>query len=184
DRTTVIFLGFALGLPPMAVGFTIVKAFSALGRTKWLMFSTIFNVITNAVLDAIFAHFWQGFGIALATSVMYLCTTLILLFILRHMIGKLDLFTPPIEVVRMMHSIKNSSILHQRILRVVIIVGVFAVGVFGVFLNAIYALRVSLGSILILAALRYRYALLMTWVMLDAFIGSTLSFFNGNNFDT
>jgi len=61
---------------------------------------------------------------------------------------------------------------------------VFAIGVIGVLQNAVYTLRLSLGSIIILAFLRYRYALLMTWIMFDAFIGSSLPFFNGLNLDT
>src|SRR5207302_974993 len=128
--------------------------------------------------------FWQGFGIALATSAMYVCTMLILLFVLRSMVGKLDLFTPPMEIVDAVRKIRDSYELHQQIIRVGVTCVVFATGIAGVLLNALYTLRISLGSIIVLAFLRYRYALLMTWVMIDAFIGTTLPIFNGSNLDT
>jgi len=41
-----------------------------------------------------------------------------------------------------------------------------------------------LGSVITIALLRYRYALLIAWVTVDAFIGSTLPIFNGNHLDT
>jgi len=74
--------------------------------------------------------------------------------------------------------------LRRHMVRVGVIIAVFVVGIIGTWLNSLYTLRISLGSIIILAFLRYRYALLVTWVILNAFIGSTLSIFNGNNFDT
>ncbi len=74
--------------------------------------------------------------------------------------------------------------LRQRGVRVGIMIAVFAGGAVGVFFNSLYTLRISLGSLVLLAFLRYRYALLIAWVMIDVFIGSTLPFFNGNNLDT
>jgi len=61
---------------------------------------------------------------------------------------------------------------------------VFAVGVFGVFQDSLYTLRAAFGSLIVLAFLRYRYALLIAWVIIDVFIGSTLPIFNGKNLDT
>src|SRR5207248_4342797 len=131
---------------------------------------------------------WQSPGIALATSAVYFCTMFILLFMLRRLIGKLDILTPPPELRRMVLDIGSSiSIpysLRQWIVRTGIMIAIFAAGIVGVFLNSLYTLRAAFGSIILLAFLRYRYALLIAWVLIDAFVGSTLPFFNGNNLDT
>ena len=69
-------------------------------------------------------------------------------------------------------------------LRIGIVIAVFSAAIIGILMNDLYTLRISLGSLVMLAFLRYRYALLITWMVFDVFIGSTLSIFNGNNFDT
>ena len=74
--------------------------------------------------------------------------------------------------------------LREQIVRIGIVMVVFVIGIVGVSQNALYTLRVAFGSIIVLALLRYRYALLIAWVALDIFIGSTLQFFQGNNIDT
>jgi murein biosynthesis integral membrane protein MurJ len=201
-RTTITFIGFAIGLTPMALGFIASRAFSALGKTKVLMYVTIFSVTANAIFDTIFGRLWQSFGIAFATSVVYLCTMFILLFTLRNMIGKLSLFTPPREVLSVIWKLglghdyiqwvtwkeQNLSDLRisydfiRRMTRISIILAVFAAGIAGSILNALVMLRLAFGSIIVLYLLRYRYALLIVWVLLDAFIGSTLPIFNGQNF--
>ena len=204
NRTASTLIGFAVGLTPMSLGFTFARAFSALGKTKVLMGSTIFTVIANAIFDYFFARFWQSPGIALATSAVYICIMVILFLTLRHMIGKLDLFTPPPELLavirrrgigkyymqwrtwkdgnRSLFSI--SSEVRRQFLRIGIMLAVFIVGVVGVFLNSVYTLRAAFGSLVILAFLRYRYVLLIAWALINAFIGSSVPFLTGNNFLT
>jgi putative peptidoglycan lipid II flippase len=98
SRTATTLMGFAVGLAPMTLVFILVRAFSALGKTRVLMFISLFNVVSNAIFDYIFVRPWQSEGIALATSVMYFCSVFILLYTLRRMIGKLSLFTSPPDV--------------------------------------------------------------------------------------
>src|SRR6266571_1145161 len=189
NRTAITLVGFVVGLTPMAFGFIVSRAFSALGRTKVLMGVTLFSVIANAVFDYIFARLWQSTGIALATSAVYFCTMFILLFMLRRLIGKLDFFTPPPELFQLIGKLASSSFsipysLRQRTVHVGIMIVASAAGVVGIFWNSLYTLRAAFGSLIVLAFLRYRYALLIAWAMIDVFIGSTLQIFNGNNFDT
>ncbi len=208
NRTAITLVGFVVGLTPIALGFIMARAFSALGRTKVLMGVTMFMVIANAVFDYIFARLWQSQGIALATSAVYFCTMFIFFFMLRRMIGKLDLFIPPPEILKFIWQIGLGSFylrlvtwkeellflflssfsilrsLRQQIVRFGIMIVVFAVGVFGVFQDSLYTLRAAFGSLIVLALLRYRYALLIAWVIIDVFIGSTLPIFNGKNLDT
>jgi murein biosynthesis integral membrane protein MurJ len=92
--------GFAIGLVPMALGFILARAFSALGRNRVLMYVSAFSVVANALFDYIFARLWQSFGIALATSAVYTCTLLLLILMLRRQIGDLELLTPPPEIAR------------------------------------------------------------------------------------
>ncbi len=203
-RTATTFIGFAIGLAPMAFGFIAAKAFSALGKTRLLMYVTIFSVIANAIFDAIFGRLWQSFGIALATSAVYCCTMIILLITLRSTIGKLYLLTPPSEILSVIWKLgmgnyyiqwvdwKEANMndfripygLSRTITRMFIILSVFAAGTVGSILDSLHTIRIAFGSVIVLYLLRYRYALLIAWVLLNAFIGSTLPFFNGQNFFT
>ncbi len=198
NRTATTLLGFVVGLVPMALGIIVSWAFNALGRTRVLIRVVIFSVLTNAVLDYIFARLWQSQGIALATSAVYLGTMSILFFMLHRTIGKLHLLSPPSELLNfigklgMGHRARASSSssggasfgdIFQQIARVSIVVMVFTAVVAGILLNAFLAVRAALGSGVILIFLRYRYALLIVWVVIGAFIGS-IPIFSGNNYLT
>jgi putative peptidoglycan lipid II flippase len=189
NRTAMTFIGFVFGLTPMALGFVASRAFSALGKNRVLAGVSVFSVVGNVILDDIFARLWQGQGIALATSVVYFCTMSILLITLRRMIGKLSLLTPPVELIQFVNKIKMSLLRfsfeqQSHIIAILFATLVFIAGVAGSMLNAVYTLRVAVGSIVIITFLRHRYVLLIIWVALDAFIGSTLPYFNGNHLDT
>ncbi len=196
------FVGFAIGLTPMAIGFIVARAFSALGKTKVLMYITGFSVCANALFDYIFAHYWQSFGIALSTSAVYCCTMFILLFTLRASIGKLYMLRPPREVMKVLWRIglgqyyinwliwKNENFsdmrfpynLRRAIIRGIIIALVFIGGIIGAVLSIKYTLSIALGLVVLLAFFRYRYFLLIIWVLLNAFIGSNLLAFSGDHF--
>src|SRR5579875_3373103 len=180
DRTAVTLVGFVVGLTPMALGFITARAFSALGKTRVLMGVTMFSVVANAVFDYIFARFWQSAGIALSTSAVYFCTMFILFFILQRMIGDLKLLTPPQEVLDLASRIGleegymrvvewwnhgQGSLfgipyrMRMQIIRLGMILAVFAVGIFGLVQNTLYTVRAALGSLIVLALLRYHPAL-------------------------
>lgn len=200
NRTAAALVGFTIGLTAMAIGFLLAKAFSALGKTKVLMGVTLFSVVANTLFDILFAHFWQGFGIALATSTVYVCTMCIMLLILRRAIGPLSLFAPPPELLTAIRTIgtgqwfngKDGLVMLLRLprmltLQVLLIVGsiVGSLAVVASFiLRSLTPLRVAFGAFAILAFLRYPYALLLAWVLVNPLIGSPLPFFNGNHFLT
>ncbi len=184
NRTAITLVGFAIGLVPMSVIFILTQAFSALGKTRILLLMSAYNVVANAVFDFIFAHLWQSQGIALATSIMYFGGMFIEFALLQKALGPLNMFTPPAEVKKMLKKFFNLPLFRQILLPIVLAILVFAIGIFGIFQNAAYTLRISLGSGIVLLFLRYRYALLLTWVMINVFIGSSIPFFNGNNLDT
>jgi murein biosynthesis integral membrane protein MurJ len=181
DRTAATLIGFVVGLAPMTLLFIVVRAFSALRRTQVLFLISIANVVLNAVFDYIFGRLWQSQGIALATSAMYFCTFLILIFTLRCMIGKLDLFTPPPELLSVVEKLRMNKYYPRgftnfvsngipysfvrQITRISLILMVFAAGIVGTVLNSLYTLRIAVGSVLILVLLRYPYILLITWVL-------------------
>lgn len=200
-RTAITVIGFAIGLTPMSFGFITSRAFSALKKTRVLLYVTVFSVIANAIFDYIFGKLWQSFGIALSTSAVYACTMFILLFTLRGSIGKLYLFTPPREVLQVIWRLglgqyymdwiawKNQNLngtrlpynLQKKITRGVIVCMIFIAGITMTVVNSLYALRIALGSLVVLALIRYKYALLIVWVAVDALIGSTITIFSGNN---
>src|SRR5258708_20840321 len=187
NRTASTLLGFVIGLTPMAIGFIIARAFTALRKNRILMYVTTFSVVANAFFDFLLSRWWQSFGIALATSAVYFCTMFILFITLQRKIGKLHLFTPPREVLDIIGKLPPVPVnipygVRRQVARVGVIISVFAAGVAGVILNSLYALRIALGPLVILTFLRYRYLLLITWVLINAFIGSNLQIFNGSNF--
>ncbi len=200
DRTATTLMGFMIGLAPMSLGIVTAKSFSALGRTKVLMWVSIFSVIANAGLDALFAHFWQGPGIALATSAYYVGTMLLMFAMLRRMVGPLDLLTLPPEIELSLQKLNESpsmlryrqwkhehlipglsAALRQFLVRALLSVLVLGIGLFGVIQNSLYTLRVALGSIVMVLLLRYRFALLATWILLSALLSPNIPFLTNNN---
>jgi O-antigen ligase len=73
--------------------------------------------------------------------------------------------------------------LRRFIIRVCIVISVFAAGIVGVFLNSPYTLRIALGSVAMLALLRYRFVLLLAWVLITVVVSSN-PIFTGTNFLT
>ena len=181
DRTAWTFIGFVVGLVPMSFNFIATRAFSALGKNRVLVLLSLYNVIANALFDGIFAHFWQSEGIALATSTVYFGAMFILYFLLCRTVGNIAIFSIPPEIKAFLRKFDRLGIIF---LRTCIVIAVFTAGIAGIIVNDVYTLRISLGSVVMLAFLRYRFALLITWMIIDAFIGSSLTFFSGNNIDT
>lgn len=64
-----------------------------------------------------------------------------------------------------------SSSMWRSVARVGIISAIFLAGIVGVFINATYTLRIALGSIFMLIFLRYRYSLLIVWLLTPPIIG-------------
>lgn len=203
-NTSITLIGFLIGLTPMGVGFIMAKAFNALGKTRLLLLITAFSIVANAFFDYVFSRLWQSFGIALSTSAVYLCTSVILILLLSRAIGNFHLFSPPPEIQKVILKLSLGSYYSrwgiwrtkieqffnipesviQSIKRTILAIVIFIAGVVGVIQNDLYTLRVAFGSLVILAFLRFRYTLLLVWVMLDVFIGSSVPFFNGGNFDS
>lgn len=201
NRTASALIAFSIGLTPMALSFTLARAFSALGKTTVLMGTAIFSVFSNAFFDYIFARYWQSTGIALATSAVYVCNMFILLFILRRAIGKLNLLTLPPEIPATLYKIttgfyyrklvdwmqgnlfalntfyrKHRLVIHSSVITVAL-----GFGIVGLFLNPLPTLRIGFGIVIVLAFLRYTYVLLIAWALINAFIGAGLPIISGNN---
>jgi murein biosynthesis integral membrane protein MurJ len=202
-RDTVLILsGFGIGLMPMATVFLLSRAFNALGETRIPMYIAFVSVGANALCDALFAHFWQSFGIALATSAVSLLSSLLLLITLRHRLGTLRLWHLPGEIrnlfvrlkqrgrhrpcVDLWHAFTLCSFadnFRQRLLFVAIALPALAVGTLATVREELTALRVVSGMLIALWFLRYPYVLLLAWVSINVGIGSSLAFLNGNNLD-
>src|SRR5262249_58955679 len=67
----------------------VPKVFNAIGRTRALVWLSVVTLVTNAVLDVVFGFFWQHVGIALATSVTYTTTTVVMLVLARRYLRSL-----------------------------------------------------------------------------------------------
>ncbi len=114
NHTATTFIGFAVGLTPIALVFILLRAFSALGKTKVFLPVTLCSLAANAIFDYIFSRIWQSEGIALSTSAAYVCSMLILFFTLHRTIGELHLFTPPSEIVDLLRKMATRLGLSQR----------------------------------------------------------------------
>ncbi|GCE46800.1 murein biosynthesis integral membrane protein MurJ [Thermosporothrix hazakensis] len=196
--TANILIGFAIGLTPMAFGFTVSRAFSALQKTRVLLMMTTINIILNALFDAVFSFFWQSFGIALATSAYYFVSMFILLITLRRMIGPLHLFQPPKQILTVLLKLglgpyydlwrewrEENGMGRSQLLRQVFKIGAaivaFGAGIVGTVTNSKLAISAAFGSIVLMFLMQSPYILLLSWVGLDALIGSTIQIFNGHN---
>lgn len=100
DRTATTLIGFVAGLLPMGLDFLLASAFSALGQNRVNMYAAVFSVTTNAIFDYLLSRVWGSLGIALATSAFYACGLPLVLFMLRRMIGRLELLMPPRELLQ------------------------------------------------------------------------------------
>lgn len=195
-----LLIGNLIGLPPMAIGFLLARAFSALKKPQLLMWTTIFTIVANAVFDYTFGLLWGTFGITLATSVIYYCTMIMLIMMLRSIIGPLDLLTPPEELPGMLakiglgrfinrqgNSMRDTSMLPlgipyatwRLIVRGALITLAFAAAIVGAAKSATTTVAVSFGAIILLWLLRYPYALLLCWAVFAPLVGSDLPLFNG-----
>ena len=204
QNTVLILSGFIVGLLPMALSFLLTRVFNALGETRVPMQIALVSLGANAALDALLAHFWQGLGIALATSVVYGATSLLLLLLLRRRIGILHLWQLPANMFgswmrfsykRQKHVrtslldwlnlrfFSNSGFL-RHLLAVCITLLILAAGVIATARDALVTLRVASGLVFVLCFLRYPYLLLLLWASVNVGIGSSLVLFNGNNLDT
>ena len=197
EHAALTLVGYLIGLTPMAFSFILFTVFSALNKTKMLLRVAFFSVSLNALLDFAFARLWQSFGIALSTSVVYFCSVLLLFLVLRRLVGKLDLFTPPPEIVRALRKLsRGGSVyfggggqksttfdlfprLRQSLLHAGVALSVFAVGVLGVIWNSLYALRISIGVTAMALLLRYPYLLVIAWAFLNALNAAPI--FRGSN---
>lgn len=198
-----IFSGFLPGLVPMALGFLLSRAFNALGETRVPLLMALVSVGTNALLDAVLVHFWQGFGIALATSATSLITCLLLLGCLYQRIGALRIWHVPVEGRAMLARLKRAGAdLHSLpglywlkrgfftndLRRVLFSLGLLlitlSVSIVATARNALATLGVSVGLVFFFSFVRYPLMLLLAWASLDVGIGSSLFVFNGTHLDS
>jgi putative peptidoglycan lipid II flippase len=110
QRTAITLMGFSVGLVPMALGFLLAGTFSALRRTRVLLYTDIFTLGANAGFDYVFARIWQSLGIALATSAVYMCTMVILIVFLRRTVGPLGLLCWPPELAQFFRSVRSHGL--------------------------------------------------------------------------
>ncbi|MEO7018795.1 MAG: O-antigen ligase family protein [Ktedonobacteraceae bacterium] len=202
QNTSMTLRGFLIGLTPMAVSFLLVRAFSALGETRIPMRVAFVSVSANALFDALFAHFWQSQGIALATSLVYLVSSVLLLALLSRRIGNLQLWQIPDEFqvffarFRRTGKRKSGGIARARfdfflvggswrqsLFGTGVTLLVLAGGAVASARNALLTLRVTFGMLIVLCLLRYPYVLLLALASINIGIGSSLALFNGNNLD-
>lgn len=203
QKTAIILSGFAPGLVPMALGFLLSRTFNALGETRIPMYMALVNIGANAFFDALFAHFWQGLGIALATSAVSWLSSLLLLALLSRRIGSFQVWRVPPEiracVAYMKHSRTEKShasserwfrryfyadSLRQGLCYIALMLLALLTGAIATTHNALVTLRAGIGALLVLCFLRYPFILVLIWASFNVCIGSSLALFNGNNLDT
>lgn len=197
EYVALLLVGLTLGLPQMAMAFLTSQALTAMKKARILMASTLNFVLFNAILDYVFSLLWGAFGIALATSIAYSINMIFLFIMLRITIGKLNLFTPPPELLKIVSRLGIMTwmednlaplgftyAMRKGIVRAFAGLAVFGAGAVATVQNGLFTLRVAFGSIVLLALFRYPYLLVLAWIALDALIGATaplVAVFQGGN---
>jgi len=203
QSTAIVLLGFGVGLLPMSLSFLLTRACNALGETRIPMGIAFVSMGANAACDALFAHYWQALGIALATSAVYALTSALLFYALRRKIGSLALLSIPVDMLKRWKGQRRQTtryghpgwrvwlhthLFQNRVARVLfaacLTLLTLIVGVIATVRDALMTLRVTVGLLLILCLLRYPYVLLLLWASVNVGIGSSLGLLNGNNLDT
>ncbi len=190
--TAAALVGFSVGLFPMALGFLVPRVYNALRRSDLLFRFAVFTLIANIALDIPLAHYFQLPGIALATSIDYLLTTILQVVVLRRLVGPLYLFTPPAPVLRLAALPRQMligrvvelrrqisqgprSAISWRSVRnaALVIVGLISVGML-TFRHAVQGVRFALALALATFFLRSPYVLLLAWAGLGALFDVTV----------
>jgi putative peptidoglycan lipid II flippase len=70
---------YLIQIPFYLWGLLFVKFLSAMRRNDLLMFVAGINLILDVILNLVFMRFWDVAGIALSTSVVYICSLLLLM---------------------------------------------------------------------------------------------------------
>ena len=70
---------YLIQIPFYLLGLLFVKFLSAVRRNDLLMFIAGINLILDVILNLVFMRFWDVAGIALSTSVVYICSLLLLM---------------------------------------------------------------------------------------------------------
>lgn len=159
--TAATLAGFAVGLVPMAIEFMLTRTFNALQRNDILLRISIYTLVANVALDILLAHFLGLPGIALATSIDYLLTMLLMLAVLRGLIGRIGLTTPISKTAQHFDTFGATPLraVRNAILAMVLFAVVAAVTV----RDATQGLRLAVGMALAALFLGSPYGLLLTW---------------------
>ena len=185
--TAATLIGFSVGLVPMAIEFMLTRTFNALQRNDLLLRVSAYTMITNVALDILLARFFGLPGIALATSIDYLLTAILMLAMLRGLIGRIGLLRPPsqmrdvLRVAAVSVRSRRESLARRwkidplgdsrgRMLRnlAFVLAAYVIVGAVSAY-DAVQGLRLSIGAALGVIFLRSPYGLLLTWGALGAF---------------
>lgn len=185
--TAATLIGFSVGLVPMAAEFMLTRTFNALQRNDLLLRVSAYTMITNLALDILLGHFFGVPGIALATSIDYLLTAILMLALLRGIIGRIGLLHPPEQLRDLRRFASMSARLRQvpivqkwkldslgdspvGVLRnIALIIATFLIVGATTTSNAVQGLRLSIGAVLGVIFLRSPFGLLLTWGALGAF---------------
>jgi putative peptidoglycan lipid II flippase len=92
---------FAVGLTIFSVGIITVRVLTALQLTRLLAYIAFLNIFVNVALNFLLMKYMSHVGIALSTSITYLCAVSLQVFFMRRYIGKLNLaqlFPPIIKI--------------------------------------------------------------------------------------
>ena len=81
---------FALQIPFYVLGMIGVRLLSAMGANRILMWVSIGNFVTNIVGNYVFMQIWDVAGIALATSLVYMLSSVVLYICVMRRIRQLE----------------------------------------------------------------------------------------------
>jgi len=135
---------FAVGLTIMAIGIIIVRVLTSLQMTGILTFVALINVFINITFNFILMKYLSHVGIALSTSITYLCSTALLIYFMKKHIGSINATSFILPLVR--------------------IITISFVAGFVIYLLLLIGLKATMVNVLLMGVLGIVIYLILAWV--------------------
>jgi putative peptidoglycan lipid II flippase len=85
-QVSAIWIGYSCGLLPFAIAMVPVRLLNAMRQNQFLVCVGVAALVINAGLDYVLMRWLGSVGISLSTSLVYLCTSILIFWFVRDLI--------------------------------------------------------------------------------------------------
>lgn len=142
NLTSVALIFFSVGMIGLAMRTVIMNVFYSLGDTKTPMINSIITVVLNIAMNFILIGPMANGGLALATSLSYIASMIMLLYSLRKKIGNFGIKNINFTTIKVF----MSSVIMAIIIKIIydILIGLLGSSTLIVFINLIISVIIGL----------------------------------------